>query len=211
VKTLKCPVEIIELMHDYLDEEIERENELLLREHIQGCKECETIFNELKKTIAFVESTSNIKAPSNFTANVMARLPKEKKKVGFQRWLKRHPLVAAASLFLILMMGSLLSTWSQDREFSVTKQKNLIVKNDTVIVPKGEIVKGDVIVRNGKLNIEGEIQGNVTVINGKEYLASAGHVTGQIQEVNEVFDWIWYQMKKTAYEVINIFDEPKTD
>ena len=198
-------------MHDYLDEEIERENELLLREHIQGCKECETIFNELKKTIAFVESTSNIKAPSNFTANVMARLPKEKKKVGFQRWLKRHPLVAAASLFLILMMGSLLSTWSQDREFSVTKQKNLIVKNDTVIVPKGEIVKGDVIVRNGKLNIEGEIQGNVTVINGKEYLASAGHVTGQIQEVNEVFDWIWYQMKKTAYEVINIFDEPKTD
>ena len=198
-------------MHDYLDEEIERENELLLREHIQGCKECEIIFNELKKTIAFVESTSNIKAPSNFTANVMARLPKEKKKVGFQRWLKRHPLVAAASLFLILMMGSLLSTWSQDREFSVTKQKNLIVKNDTVIVPKGEIVKGDVIVRNGKLNIEGEIQGNVTVINGKEYLASAGHVTGQIQEVNEVFDWIWYQMKKTAYEVINIFDEPKTD
>jgi anti-sigma factor RsiW len=195
-------------MHDYLDEE--RENEMLLREHLQGCKECETIFNELKKTIAFVKSTSNIKAPSNFTANVMARLPKEKKKVGFQRWLKKHPLLAAASLFLILMMGSLLSTWNQDRDFSVSNQKNLIVKNNTVIVPKGETVKGDVIVRNGKLNIEGEIQGNVIVINGKEYMASAGHVTGQIEEVNQVFDWIWYQMKRTAYEVIDIFDEPKT-
>jgi anti-sigma factor RsiW len=198
-------------MHDYLDEEIEQENVLLLREHLQGCKECETIFNELKKTIAFVESTSNIKAPSNFTANVMARLPKEKKKVGFQRWLKHHPLIAAASLFIILMMGSLLSTWNQDKEFSVTKQKNLIVKNNTAIVPKGEIVKGDVIVRNGKLNIEGEIQGDVTVINGEENLASAGHVTGQIQVVNEVFDWIWYQMKKTGYEVINIFDNQKSD
>ena len=198
-------------MHDYLDEEIEREDELLLREHIQGCKECETIFNELKKTIAFVESTSNIKAPANFTANVMARLPKEKKKVGFQRWLKKHPLLAAASLFLILMTGSLLSTWNQDQEFSVSKQKNLIVKNDTVIVPQGETVKGDVIVRNGKLNIEGEVQGNVTVINGEEYMASAGHVTGQIEEVNQVIDWIWYQLKKTAYEVINIFNEPKTE
>jgi predicted anti-sigma-YlaC factor YlaD len=51
VKTLKCPDQIVELMHDYLDEE--RENEMLLREHLQGCKECETIFNELKKTIAF--------------------------------------------------------------------------------------------------------------------------------------------------------------
>ncbi|MGZ4161385.1 MAG: zf-HC2 domain-containing protein [Neobacillus sp.] len=208
---MKCPEQIIEFMHDFLDEEIERENELLLREHLQGCKECETIFSELKKTIAFVKSTSNIKAPTNFTANVMTHLPKEKKKVGYQRWLKKHPLLAAASLFFILMMGSLLSTWNLDQEFSVSKQKNLIVKNNTVIVPKGETVKGDVVVRNGKLKIEGEIQGNVTVINGEKYMASAGHVTGQIEEVNQAFDWIWYQIKKTAYEVIDIFEEPKTE
>ena len=68
-------------------------------------------------------------------------------------------------------------------------------------------VKGDVIVRNGKLEIEGEVQGDVTVINGEKYLASAGHVTGQIEEVNEVFDWIWYHMKKTAKDVIQIFDD----
>jgi anti-sigma factor RsiW len=110
-----------------------------------------------------------------------------------------------------LMMGSLLSTWNLDQEFSVSKQKNLIVNNNTVIVPKGETVKGDVVVRNGKLKIEGEIQGNVTVINGEKYMASAGHVTGQIEEVNQAFDWIWYQIKKTAYEVIDIFEEPKTE
>lgn len=206
-----CPKQIIELMHDFLDEEINSQNEMILREHLQNCKECETIFNELKKTIAFVKSTSNIKAPDNFTANVMARLPKEKKKVGIQRWLKNHPLLAAASLFFVLMMGSLLSTWNQDHEFSVSKQKNLIVQNDTVIVPKGEVVKGDVIVRNGKLKIEGEVQGNVTVINGKKYMASAGHVTGQIQEVNEVFDWIWYYMKKTVHEAVSVFDDNKNE
>jgi anti-sigma factor RsiW len=203
---LKCPDQYIELMHDYLDDEINQENERLLREHLRDCYECESLFNELKKTIALVKSTSNLQAPQNFTANVMARLPKEKKKVGIQRWLKNHPLIAAASLFIILMLGSLLSTWNQDREFSVSKHKNLIVKNNTVIVPKGEVVKGDVIVQNGNIKIEGEIQGNVTVINGEKYLASAGHVTGQIEEVNEVYDWIWYQIKKTVHEIIDIFD-----
>lgn len=204
---MKCSEEIIELMHDYLDEEIDLQNEGILREHLQSCKDCETLFNEYKRTIAVVKGTSTMQAPLDFTANVMARLPKEKKKVGAQRWLRNHPLIAAASLFLILMMGSVLSTWNQGRELSVSKQENLVVQNDTVIVPEGEVVKGDVIVRNGNLKIEGEIQGDVTVINGEQYLASAGHVTGQIEEVNAVFDWIWYHMKKTAYEVVDIFDQ----
>jgi len=204
---LKCNDEIVELMHEYLDEEIDPKNEMILREHLKGCKECEKLFNEYKKTIAVVKGTSRMQAPPDFTAKVMASLPKEKKKVGMQRWLRNHPLIAAASLFLVLMMGSVFSTWNQEREFSVSKQDNLVVQNDTVIVPEGEVVKGDVIVRNGKLKIEGEVQGNVTVINGEQYLASAGHVTGQIEEVNAVFDWIWYHMKKTALEVIDIFND----
>jgi anti-sigma factor RsiW len=194
-------------MHEYLDEEIDPANEMILREHLKGCKECETLFNEFKKTIAVVKGTSKMQAPPDFTAKVMASLPKEKKKVGMQRWLRNHPLIAAASLFLVLMMGSVLSTWNQEQEFSVSKQENLVVQNNTVIVPEGEVVKGDVIVRNGELKIEGEVQGDVTVINGEKYLASAGHVTGQIEEVNEVFDWIWYHMKKTAFDVIDIFNE----
>ncbi|MEH7250788.1 anti-sigma factor [Neobacillus niacini] len=204
---MKCEEEIVELMHEYLDEEIDPQNEMILREHLKGCKDCETLFNEFKRTIAVVKGSSRMQAPPNFTANVMARLPKEKKKVGVQRWMRNHPLIAAASLFLVLMMGSIFSTWNQEREFSVSKQENLIVQNDTVIVPEGEVVKGDVIVRNGKLKIEGEVQGNVTVINGEQYLASAGRVTGQIEEVNEVFDWIWYHMKKTAIEVVDIFND----
>ena len=206
-----CPEQIIELMHEYLDDEITPEQERVLREHLQSCKECESLFNELKKTVAFVKSISTMQAPDNFTANVLSRLPKEKRRIWMQRWMKNHPLLAAASLFFILMMGSLFSTWNQDKDFSVSKQKNLVVRNNTVIVPKGETVKGDVIVRNGNLDIEGEVQGDVTVINGEKYLASAGHVTGQIDEVNEVFDWIWYHIKKTSQDVVQIFgDQPET-
>ncbi|MFO1441820.1 anti-sigma factor [Bacillus sp. Bva_UNVM-123] len=213
---MKCPAEIILYMHEYLDEEISAENERELRAHLQSCRECQIHFQELRKTIAFVQSTSHIQAPSNFTANVMARLPKEKRKVGFQRWFRQHPLLTAASLFFVLMAGSLVSTWDQNHEFAVSKQPNLIVQNDTVIVPEGEVIKGDVIVKNGKLKIEGQVEGNVTVINGEvlngdKYLASAGQVTGNIEEVNAIFDWLWYQIKKTAKSVVNIFDENQSD
>jgi anti-sigma factor RsiW len=203
---LKCPAEMVIYMHEYLDEEISAENERELREHLQSCQECQQHFHELRKTIALVQSTSHIQVPSDFTKKVMAKLPKEKRKVGFQRWFKHHPLLTAASLFIVLMVGSLFSSWEQD-QFSVSKQPNLVVKNDTVIVPEGEVIKGDVIVKNGKIQIDGQVEGNVTVINGEKYLASAGHVTGEIKEVNELFDWMWYHIKKTAKEVINVFEK----
>ncbi|WP_042454370.1 anti-sigma factor family protein [Neobacillus dielmonensis] len=201
-----CPDQIIELMHDYLDDELDPKKEQILREHLQSCKECQTIFNELKKTVAFVQSISHMQAPADFTAQVLAKLPKEKKKIWIGRLLKSHPILSAASVFVALMLGSLVSTWNQDQEFSVSKQKNLVVKDNTVIVPKGKVVKGDVIVRNGDLKIEGEIQGDATVIHGKKYLASAGHVTGDIEEVNEVFDWMWYHMKTTTKKVVHVLD-----
>lgn len=204
---MKCPEEVVKLMHDFLDDELEQEKEVLLRRHLQTCKECENQFNELKKTIAFVRGTSSIQVSEDFTDRLMANLPKEKKNISLQRWLRNHPFVAAASLFFFLMMVSFLSSWNQNREFAVSKQKNLIVENNTVIVPKGEVVKGDVVVRNGKLKIEGEVDGNVTVINGEKYMASAGHVTGQIEEVNEVFDAMWFYLKQTGKDVLNFFSE----
>jgi anti-sigma factor RsiW len=196
-------------MHEYLDDEISAEHETDLREHIHICSECEMHFHQLKKTIALVQSTSHIQAPADFTANIMAKLPKEHRKVGVQRWFMRHPFVTAASLFLVLMGGSLGLTWSEDQQFSVSKQPNLIVQNDTVIVPKGEVVKGDVMVRNGKLKIEGEVDGDVTVINGEQYMASAGKVTGEIKQINEIFDWLWYHIKEKGEDVLYVFDDQK--
>lgn len=198
-------------MHQYLDEEISVEEEKELREHLAQCDTCQSHFHELEKAIALVKSTSHIQAPNDFLDNVMAKLPKEKKKVGVQRWFRHHPLLTAASLFIVLMMGSVVSSWNGEQQLSVSKQPNLIVQNDTVIVPEGEIITGDIVVKNGTLKIEGKVDGNVTVINGtvtngEQYLASAGQVTGEIKEINEIFDWVWYHIKKTGKEIINVFE-----
>lgn len=198
-------------MHDYLDEEISTEHEMELKKHLKQCSDCQKHFYELEKSIVLVKSIAHIAAPDNFTNNVMNRLPKEKKKVGVQRWFRHHPLLTAASLFLVLMMGSVFSTWNTDHDLSVSKQPNLVVQNDTVIVPEGEVVKGDVVVRNGSIRIEGEVEGNVTVINGERYMASAGNVTGEINEINAIFGWIWYYMKNTAKEIVNLFDDTESN
>ena len=76
---MKCPDEVYEYMHNYLDEEISKEDEEYLRKHLQDCEECRTYFHEMKKAVALVQSTSHIKAPDNFTERVKASLPKERK------------------------------------------------------------------------------------------------------------------------------------
>lgn len=197
-------------MHEYLDEEISTEEANELKQHLKQCPDCQKHFHELEKSVALVKSIAHIAAPDDFTMKIMNKLPKEKKKVGVQRWFRHHPLLTAASLFLVLMMGSVLSTWNKEHDISVSKQPNLIVQNDTVIVPEGEVVKGDVVVRNGTIKIEGQVDGNVTVINGEQYMASAGQVTGEIKEINAIFEWIWYYIKNTAKEAVNLFDDKES-
>ncbi|MGN1401117.1 MAG: zf-HC2 domain-containing protein [Bacillus sp. (in: firmicutes)] len=203
---MKCSDAMIEYMHEYLDNDISPDHEKELRYHLQECEDCQKYFHELKKAEMFVKSSSHITAPSGFVDGVMAKLPKEKRKVSLQRWLKGHPFMTAAALFLILMSGAFLTTWEGDnQQFSVSKQPDLIVENDTVIVPAGKTIEGDVVVRNGNIKIEGTVEGNVTVINGERYMASAGHVSGNIEEVDELFEWLWYNIKTKAKQAKDSF------
>jgi anti-sigma factor RsiW len=123
--------------------------------------------------------------------------------VGMQRWLRNHPLLAAAAMFLILMSASLFSSYGNDQQFSVSNQPNLIVEGQTVLVPAGEKVEGDIVVKNGTLRIEGEVDGDVTVISGSKYMASTAIVTGELEEIDKVFDWIWYKMKTTSKDIFS--------
>lgn len=193
-------------MHEYLDEELSQEDEKELKAHLLDCEACRTHFHELKRTIAFVQSTSHINAPQQFTKEVMSRLPKEKKEVGIERSLKQHPLLAAAAVFFLLMGGSLLTSWNDGDEFAFTKQDNVVVDGQTVIVPEGQVVEGDLIVRNGDLRVEGEINGDVTMINGERYMAGAGTITGDIEEIDQAFEWLWYKTKSAFSDLSGLFN-----
>ena len=206
----KCPAHITDYMHDYLDGDLDVEKEKELKTHLQNCSECNQHFHELEKAVCLVQSTSHISAPSNFTQSVLSNLPKEKKSISISRWFRAHPLLVAASIFLLLMGGSFISGWQDDNKLSFSNQPNLLIENNTVIVPQGERIDGDVVVRNGNLQVNGEVKGNVIVINGEilngeNYLASAGNVTGEIQEINELFEYMWFTIKDTFSKALKLF------
>lgn len=197
-----CPNEVVQYMHEYLDGEIAPEQEQVLNEHLATCEECQKLFDELSNAVALLELADPMQAPVGFTEGVMARLPQstqQKKKTGVNRWLRKHPMLSAAALFLILMSAALFSSYNTNEQFSVTMQPNLVIEGDTVVVPAGEVIKGDLVVKNGDLRIEGQVDGNVTVIRGEKYMASTAVVTGNIEEIDELFDWLWYKMK-TAFK-----------
>ncbi|KGP70909.1 anti-sigma factor family protein [Pontibacillus yanchengensis] len=204
---MKCSTEAVALMHKYLDDELTKDEEKTLRDHLHKCERCQKHFHELKRTIAMVQSTNQVQAPQGFAQNVMQNLPSEKKSYSYKRWFKSHPMLTAAAIFFILMFGSVFSMWNQDQHLSVSKQKDIIIQDNTVIVPEGKTVEGDLVVKNGNLRIDGKVNGDVVLINGDNLKASAGEVTGDLSQVNQVFDWIWYKMKTTVKDVFSMKEE----
>ncbi|WP_112179344.1 MULTISPECIES: anti-sigma factor [Paraliobacillus] len=201
-----CNKEVVALMHNYLDGDLSNQEETELRYHLQTCQACQKYFQELTRTTTLLKNSNEIQVPTNFTANVMKQLPKEKIRHGYKRWFKNHPLLTAAAIFFIFMFGSVFSVWDEDGQLSVSKDSNLIIKEDTVIVPKNVIIEGDLVVKNGDLKIDGQVNGNVVLINGEQLMASAGNITGEIEQVNQVFEWMWYHIKKVSKGVFNLTD-----
>ncbi|MCF3943831.1 anti-sigma-W factor RsiW [Oceanobacillus alkalisoli] len=210
---MKCNAETVGLMHKYLDGDITTEEEQKLKYHLEDCEACQGHFRELKRTVTLIQSAERFEAPVNFTANVMKNLPTEKKRVKYSRWFKMHPMLTAAAIFFILMFTGVFFAWDQDNQLVVSKQENLIIEGDTVIVPEGEVVEGDLLVKNGNLIIHGTVDGNVTLVNGElidddpldnsGLMASVGEINGEFESVDQAFDWIWYKLKDFAKKVFS--------
>ncbi|MFD2706310.1 zf-HC2 domain-containing protein [Salibacterium lacus] len=201
------------LLDKYLDAGINQEERSELFEHMETCEDCAARCRELKKAVMLVQSSSHISAPDGFTESVMNSLPNQKKRVTWKKWSRQHPFFVAASLFIVLMVSSLFSVWNEQAggDISVQGSRNVMIDEDagTVTIPEGETVEGDLMVRNAKVEVEGEITGSLTVINGEKYLASAGDVAGDIEEVDQVLEWIWYHTKQIAGDVFPSGGESK--
>lgn len=201
---MKCAPELVELMHKVIDEEADAQERRQLLTHLKTCQACKRHFEELRYTATMMQNAPRPKVPDHFTANVLARLPKEKPSTSIRRWFHLHPLATAAAIFLLFMTSYFASVWSGPQKVSVMGEGNVQQTEQTVIVPEGETIKGDLVVRNSDLKIEGTVEGNVTLINGKKLMASAGQVTGEIEEVNQVIEWIWYEMKQLFSGIFHV-------
>jgi anti-sigma factor RsiW len=196
---MQCEASVFdELMNKVLDGEATKEEERVFHAHLEECESCKEEYELLLETLKELQlQNHNIKAPEGFTQAVMAKLPKEKQQMKWKRWMQRHPALTAAAIFMFFMAASIFTNYNQQDLAVVKGEGNLQIKKAerVVVVPAGETIKGDLVVENADVRIEGRVEGDVTVIKGNQYLASAGEVTGHSQEIGQVVEWVWYKLK----------------
>ncbi len=199
--------EIHHLIHSYLDEDIDELSNQRLLTHLQTCNDCRIYLQELQKAIAFVQSASHVHAPKDFTARVMANLPAQKRTKKLSHWFAKNPFLTSAAVFFILMSASLATTWFNDGDQLQVSSANIDKlqidhKRNVVVVPRGTTVNGDLIVRNGSVEVQGEVKGNVVAIDGKVVRASTAQIAGDVESIEMIFDWIWYELKNIGNDLL---------
>ncbi|AKG05486.1 MULTISPECIES: zf-HC2 domain-containing protein [Salimicrobium] len=215
---MKCDNDMIYLMHKYLDESLTEEEQRILGNHLQRCEECQEHFHELKRADTLASDKTGVTASSSFTNRVMSELPRNRKRTTWIQWFRHHPLVSAAAVFMLLMASGIFSAWNQEDQVTVSKQEGVVIEEGTVVVPEDITVEGDLVVRNGDLKVQGRVDGDVTLINGQliegdtsreatEGEELQAYVSGELNYVNQVFEWMWYHVRNFAEEVFSMGEE----
>jgi anti-sigma factor RsiW len=209
---MQCEASVFdELMNKVLDGDATPEEERNFYTHLDECVSCKEEFELLKGTLKELQLQTHIKAPEGFTQAVMAKLPKEKQQVKWKRWMQRHPALTAAAVFMFFMAASVFTSYNQQDLAVIKGEGNLQIKKAerVVVVPAGETIRGDLVVENADVRIEGKVEGDVTVVKGNQYLASAGEVTGHSQEIGQVVEWVWYKLKSLVSTKQETMDESR--
>ncbi|AWB46094.1 anti-sigma factor [Paenibacillus sp. CAA11] len=194
------------LMHDYLDEDLSQTEARELKAHLDACPSCMQRFKQLEQTELMLFAAVKTSVPSasdTLVEQIMRKIPKQRKQQAWLKWIRRHPALTAAALFLVVMVFSTLSVWKANDQL-IVKGPNLDqvkIEGHTVIVPEGTTIAGDLTVENGNTQVYGEVQGNLTVIDGALYQASTAKIAGDAKIIDQALDWIWYRITNTFSEV----------
>lgn len=197
--------EVLPLLHRHFDGEIAARESMELRQHLGVCEGCRRYFRQMERTEAMIRSLKPVASSDDLTARIMNALPPARRRSSWYRWIRRHPAVSVAAVFALVMLGSFLTLWNEDNQL-VVKGNDLdqvVIQGDTVYVPAGHTINGDLMVKSGKIQVDGDVKGNVVVIDGSVNLASTAHISGQVTRVNQLFEWIWFKMN----ELVGLFSK----
>ena len=189
-----------ELMHGYLDGDLDDSSLTRLKDHLRECSACRAYLEQLERAESVVRALPKTRVAEDLEQRIIECLPKRSRRRRFVSWIKRHPAITAASVFLFVMLGSFLTMWGQDGEL-VVKGANLdqlVIHGKEVYVPEGTVVNGNLLVQDGKIEVAGEVKGDLIVIHGSYALASTAKVAGQVKQVDQAIEWLWYKFGELA-------------
>ena len=167
-----------ERIQDYLDQNQPPEEFERLEAELREADAMDE-FEEYRLLDARLRQLPAPKLSADFTSRVLAQLPDQvdtpsaallhpPQPSRFGGKMKQYPLLAAG----------------------------IVAQNGEVVVPKGVTVDQDLYVEGGNVRIEGKVNGDVMTVDGKAYTASAGSVTGEIKEIDQLFERVWYGIKR---------------
>ncbi|PRO67160.1 zf-HC2 domain-containing protein [Alkalicoccus urumqiensis] len=194
---MACSREQRTLIDTYLDEEMTTREAEQLERHLQECPECRSYVDECSTAVARLRSMARLEAPAGFTDQVMKSLPKQPKRRQWKTWIRRHPMVITAATFFLVFLISLSSVMGGEETVSVEGSGQYLIdeSQNMVVVPEDAVVEGDLVVRNGSVEVNGEVTGDVVIINGQHLQASTARISGEIEEIDESMEWLWYEIK----------------
>ena len=205
-----------EKLQQYLEDGVLPEESEELRQLLED-EELYLAYLQYERIDAELKALPRPKLSADFTSRVMASLPDQqtaknvepisnahtkrgkikKPRSKQMAWLQKHPALIAAVLFFSLMSSATLGLWNSSTEtMTYTKAPGIIVTDNEVVVPAGVTVDRDLTVQGGNLRVEGTVKGNATAVHGRAYLASAGEVTGDLEQIDQIFEWVWYSIKQ---------------
>jgi anti-sigma factor RsiW len=186
------------LVHDYLDGELEGPQLTELKQHLLACPACREDLDGLEHAEACIRVMPQTAPSEGLARRIMSALPSPSRRTQFKRWIKRHPAASVAVVFIMVMMSSFLTLMDKEDDLMVkgADLEDVIIQGDTVIVPEGRIVNGNLLIEHGKLQVYGSVQGNLTVVDGSIYQASTASIAGQVTSVNQTVDYFWFKVKE---------------
>ncbi|NHN35318.1 zf-HC2 domain-containing protein [Paenibacillus agricola] len=195
--------EALPLIHEYMDGGLDRSEAARLNDHLEVCPACKMRLKQLERVEALVQSWPRVETSPGLTERIMSALPRVKQRSLWRHWIRNHPAISVAAVFVLVMTGSLMSMWNENSELMVKGNdlQSIVIQGNTVYVPAGKTVAGNIMVENGKLQVDGDIEGNIVVIQGSVILASTAHISGQITQIDEAFSWLWFKMNGLASKI----------
>lgn len=205
-------------IQDYLDGELNADEKLALKLHLSDCKNCQKQYKEAEEVEAMVKY--NMQASNNFpkrseqdiqalTDKIMQGIPMNetrKSKKRFVKWIYKYPAITAAAVFVLVMLTSLAASYGQQSNITISASQDDLslvkISGNTVTVPEGTHLTGDLLIENGIIEIKGAVDGNVTVIDGQLVMASTGYIAGQSKTIDQALDWLWYKISSSVTSLV---------
>lgn len=182
-------------MHMFLDDELGQAPREEVGAHIAVCPSCRRHYKGLGLVVQKLSAAEWYKAPAGFTENLLEKM--EREHVARRNW--RVPVARwtgiAAAVAIVFSLGV---WWSAPGHFSVTasSSEGLVFEENRVIVPKGREYKGNLVIQNGDVVVEGKVDGDVIALNGQVHKQAGADISGKTEEINETLHIVGFYLDR---------------